>query len=207
MSISIRQTNQDGRVSFLAGLANAVWTALWPVPASDASLPRRLAWAVFRIVAVFCREFQRNNIPLRSSALTFTIVLSLVPTLALGTAVLKGLGAGDQMRQAAYRFIDQIDGSSTPSASAGAGTSAPDANSAAAQGKQTNKITGHLHLAVAKIFDYVEHTDFAALGAFGIIGLVIAVLSVLGRIEQAMNVIWQAESSRPMGRKLMDYLA
>jgi len=68
-------------------------------------------------------------------------------------------------------------------------------------------VTGYLHLAVAKIFDYVERTNFAALGAFGIIGLVLAVISVLGRIEQAMNVIWQAETGRPIGRKLMDYLA
>ena len=219
--MSIRQVNKPEHTSFIVGLKNTVWTTLWPKPDSEASLPRRLVWAVFRIIAVFCREFQRNNIPLRSSALTFTIVLSLVPTLALGTAVLKGLGAGDQMRQMAYRFIDQIDGPSEPSASstsvspttpasvsAESGTSAPALSPIAdSQKHQETKITGHLHLAVAKIFDYVEHTDFAALGAFGIIGLVIAVLSVLGRIEQAMNVIWQAESSRPMGRKLMDYLA
>ncbi len=169
------------------------------MPKAGASSPRFLLWAIFRIIAVFCREFQRNNIPLRSSALTFTIVLSLVPTLALGTAVLKGLGAGNQMREAAYSFVDQIE---SPAVSPVPSTSPPTADN-----KNTPEITGHLHTAVAKIFDYVERTDFAALGAFGIIGLVIAVLSVLGRIEQAMNVIWQASSGRPMGRKLMDYLA
>ncbi len=153
---------------------------------------------------------------MRSSALTFTIVLSLVPTLALGTAVLKGLGAGDQMRQAAFRFVDQIEGppevQSAP-ARQEAGTKAPVAASRPGHGAppaaaaEDQLIAGHLHTAVAKIFDYVDRTDFAALGAFGIIGLVFAVLSVLGRIEQAMNVIWQARQGRPFGRKLMDYLA
>lgn len=166
---------------------------------------RRALWAAFRIIAVFWREFQQNNLPMRSSALTFTIVLSLVPTLALGTAVLKGLGAGDQMRQAAFRFVDQIEeplGAQSAPAKQGDGTKVPAAATA-----EDQQIAGHLHTAVAKIFDYVDRTDFAALGAFGIIGLVFAVLSVLGRIEQAMNVIWQARQGRPFGRKLMDYLA
>jgi len=60
---------------------------------------------------------------------------------------------------------------------------------------------------VDQIFDYVSRTNFAALGAFGIAGLILAVLSVLGSIEQSMNTIWQTDSGRPFGRKLMDYLA
>lgn len=50
--------------------------------------------AIVRIVLIVVQEFQRDAITRRASALTFTVVLSLVPTLALGTAVLKGLGAG-----------------------------------------------------------------------------------------------------------------
>lgn len=199
-------------------LFDRIWQRLWPRPAADVTLPHRALWAVFRIIAVFWREFQQNNIPMRSSALTFTIVLSLVPTLALGTAVLKGLGAGDQMRQAAFRFVDQIEGplegSSAPAQQEAHGSGVPSADTRpgqeappAAPDAEDQQIAGHLHTAVAKIFDYVDRTDFAALGAFGIIGLVFAVLSVLGRIEQAMNVIWQAGQGRPFGRKLMDYLA
>ena len=220
--MSPRQVRQDNPLPpeklAAAGFTKALWQRLWPRPEAGASSFRQFFWALFRIVAVFCREFKRNNIPLRSSALTFTIVLSLVPTLALGTAVLKGLGAGNQMREAAYRFVDQIEGTSPQSiarqeaaaaSTADSGiTPSPEANKASKAPISTNtEMQGHLHLAVAKIFDYVERTDFAALGAFGIIGLVIAVLSVLTRIEQAMNVIWRATAGRPMGRKLMDYLA
>ncbi len=179
-----------------------------------------------RIVWIFCREFNRDNIPLRSSALTFTIVLSLVPTLALGTAVLKGLGAGDQMRQTAYRFIEQMESPQAPAQEEGSQGStremidqeaqvsvqdtgqqdenAPDQETGTESGQQ---LSGHLRKAADQIFDYVDKTDFAKLGAFGVIGLVWAVLSVLGSIEKAMNRIWQVESDRPFGRKLMDYLA
>jgi len=173
---------------------------------------------LLRVIVIFVREFDRDRIPLRASALTFTIMLSLVPTLALGTAVLKGLGAGDQMRQAAHRFIDQMESTTSlweiPTlgkdvAEGGAGTPPPDSGkaeiepeAALAQGS-----AAHLRQAIEQIFDYVDRTDFATLGAFGVIGLVVAVVVVLGSIERSMNAIWHTETNRPMGRRVMDYLA
>lgn len=72
-------------------------------------------------------------------------------------------------------------------------------------GEQTLAV--HLRTAIDQVFDYVDRTNFATLGAIGILGLLFTVISVIGTIEQAMNVIWQAEKGRPWGRKLMDYLA
>lgn len=195
---------------------------LWRPPEAHEPKITAMLRALLRVTAIFLREFQRDNIPLRASALTFTIVLSLVPTLALGTAVLKGLGAGDQMREVAYRFIDRLEGgevdqeaqaapASRPAATNGQEEAAagprPPLETADQQQAKEQRLTGHLRRAADQIFDYVERTDFATLGAFGVIGLVLAVLSVLGSIEQAMNVIWQAPAGRPLGRKLMDYLA
>jgi len=190
---------------------------IWKPPSKEDSAPSGPLRIFLRIFSIFVREFQRDNIPLRASALTFTIVLSLVPTLALGTAVLKGLGAGDQMRQAAYRFIDQIDAVNTPEQAPatpenGPETILPDAtpqenDNSSSQPPTEQELSGHLRKAADQIFDYVDRTDFATLGAFGVVGLVVAVLSVLGSIEKSMNVIWQASRGRPFGRKLMDYLA
>ncbi len=53
----------------------------------------------------------------------------------------------------------------------------------------------------------MERTNFATLGAFGVAGLVFTVLSLLGNIETSMNAIWQANSGRPFGRKMIDYLS
>lgn len=205
---------KNSRVAFMR------W--VWGRNTPDASPLMKAIRAMIRILFILFAEFQRDNIPLRSSALTFTVVLSLIPTLALGTAVLKGLGAGDQMRQVAYRFIDQIDSTekSSPQDMLKRGNARDDIadlqkdNNASAvqesyeaEGEMDKKLTGHLRTAADQIFDYVERTDFATLGAFGVIGLVIAVISVLGSIEQAMNTIWRVKSGRPLGRKLMDYLA
>ncbi|NIA08826.1 MAG: hypothetical protein GWP10_03435, partial [Nitrospiraceae bacterium] len=78
-------------------------------PAPNEQKWQRAMRALIRIHLIVLQEFRRDSITLRASALTYTVVLSMVPTLALGTAVLKGLGAGDQMRQAAYRLIDQLE--------------------------------------------------------------------------------------------------
>lgn len=220
--------NDSAGTGMLAASLAGIFAWIWKPPSKENLRPSSLLRIVLRITSIFFREFQRDSIPLRSSALTFTIVLSLVPTLALGTAVLKGLGAGDQMRQAAYRFIDQIesggdaqsDSQQTPfipeeSAVGGQTGSAPVKNeSVSPDGLQAKslpspdpQLSGHLRRATDQIFDYVDKTDFAALGAFGVIGLVLAVLSVLGSIEKSMNVIWQTGQGRSFGRKLMDYLA
>lgn len=165
--------------------------------------------SLLRILLIMGHEFVGSNISLRASALTFSVVLSMVPLLAMSTAILKGLGNGNQMRIAAYRLIDQLD----PDAAAKEVQlqKEPEQPAAAAAEKASDppppSLNRHLHNAVDSIFDYVENTNFAALGAFGIVGLLIVVITVLNAVEDAMNAIWHTRRGRSAFRKLMDYLA
>ena len=210
-----------GKKSSISRRLIALKEWIWQLPATDE--PRRYIpiRAAFRITLLFFLKFNQDRIPLRASALTFTIVLSLVPTLALGTAVLKGLGAGNQARQAAHRLIDRLELPGEISAESSRVLPAPLLLEEAPSGQPPPAadtppkpesiplpadLTNHLQRAVDQIFDYVDKTDFAALGAFGVIGLVLAVMIVLGSIESSMNTIWMAESGRPLGRRFMDYL-
>lgn len=163
-------------------------------------------------------EFFRTHITIRASALTFSIILSLVPMLALSTSVLKGLGSADQLRQAAVRFIDQLDPQIEPyrellqnapnqDPPPSAIESTPNIPALADNNAATHSLTVHLHHAVDVLFDYVERTNFAALGLVGVIGLIIVVLFVLSTIEDAMNAIWHTHKGRPFFRRIMDYLA
>jgi len=194
---------------------------VWQRPKQDVNFGLRLLRELLRIIFIVVRESRNDRITLRASALTFTIVLSLVPMLALGTAVLKGLGAGDQMREAAYSFIQQFDTSGTADLSAsgtgdtdtaGNGAAEPAAESAhetASPVKKQNpvELTSHLRRAVDQIFNYVDRTDFTTLGTIGIIGMILAALGVLGSVEQSMNTIWQTTTGRALGRKIIDYMA
>ncbi len=179
-----------------------------------------------RFLYIFFKEYRRDRINLRAAALTYSVVLSMVPMLALSTAVLKGMGAGDQMRQAAYRVIDNLAGEQrtaelTPSPPTipatppkeiaeqeRVETSAPTPETETETETETTRdFSGHLYDAVDKVFDYVDRTNFAALGMIGTFLLLIAVLIVINGIEEAMNAIWQVEQSRSIGRKVMNYMA
>ncbi len=192
---------------------------VWQAPQQGDGFGLRIVRGVLRIIFIVVRESQDDRITLRASALTFTVVLSLVPMLALGTAVLKGLGAGDQMRQAAYAFIEQFD-DNADDVDSGPALAAPETDEAkkatqlepqdtgqTSSPAQTVKLTSHLQVAVDKIFNYVDRTDFTTLGTIGIIGMVLAALAVLGSIEQSMNAIWQTTTGRAIGRKIIDYMA
>ena len=148
-----------------------------------------------RTLAITLQEFWKNDLSLRSAALTYTILLSLVPVLAMSTAVLKGMGGDNHLKQAAYGYIATLEqkvvyvnGTETVSSSADA------------------SLAGHLRSAAEMTFDYVDKTNFATLGSLGILGLFLSVLLVLNNIEDAMNVIWHVRKGRSPLRKISDYL-
>lgn len=154
-----------------------------------------------RLLAISLREFSHNNLPLRASALTYTVLLSLVPLLAMSTAVVKGLGGGNQLRELAYSYLATLEDNKAPS-SIPYLVPEPQVVSPAT----TATLTGHLHEAVDKLFDYVDKTSFATLGTFGILGILLSVVLVLSTIETAMNTIWKVKSGRSVMRKIADYL-
>ncbi len=204
---------------------------LWPDNFYKLSGWQRGFRQVFRFLFILFAEFRRDRINLRAAALTYSVVLSLVPMLALSTAILKGMGAGDQMHQAAYQLIDNFNSttktgphlppaikeSTNPQSPALQNQESEPATALTQNQKspsdnnikpEPNKdFSAHLYDAVDKIFDYVNRTNFAALGIIGTFLLLITVLIVINGIEEALNAIWQVDKSRSPGRKFMNYMA
>jgi membrane protein len=58
-----------------------------------------------------------------------------------------------------------------------------------------------------QILAYVETTNVASLGVFGVIWLLVALMILMTNVEQAFNHIWQISRARPWWRKLSDYLS
>lgn len=168
---------------------------------STTSSIHRILHLIIRTILITIAGFKINNLSLRAGALTYTILLSLVPMVAMSTALVKGLGGGDQLRLAAYTYIDslevhdQVAVPPVPETSAEAGPPASKEN-----------LTFHMRSAVDKLFAYVERTNFATLGSFGVVGMLLSTLLVLNHIEAAMNSIWRVRTGRPLLRKLSDYL-
>ncbi|MBU1138629.1 MAG: YihY/virulence factor BrkB family protein [Proteobacteria bacterium] len=195
-------------------------------PSKETIVQRTLNWAdspfsgnsfllvkihtLVRILLITAKEFSKNELNIRASALTYTILLSLVPILAMSTAVVKGLGGGDQLRQVVYSYIDTLE-KTTPIAHGAIPTSSettakPQAHEETTLPHLDASITTHLRSATDQLFDYVDKTNFATLGTFGVLGILLSAVLVLGNIELSMNTIWHVSSGRSILRKITDYL-
>ncbi len=181
-------------------------------PSHNRNILFRLIHSLLRLFLITTSEFKKNDLAIRSSALTYTVLLSLVPVLAMSTAVMKGLGYGDELKEVAYTYIDTLDNSvnttsflniteqaSYPADPAGQAIKTETVNS--------SNLTAHLRSAVDKLFAYVDKTNFATLGTIGVVGIFVSVILVLSNIEMSMNIIWHVKDSRSISRKIADYLA
>jgi len=164
---------------------------------------------LFRLLCIVLKELQKNDLSLRSGALTYTILLSLVPLLAFSTAAVKGLGGGDHIRDAAYSYLQTFEPDAPAKPAGSSQQTAQDTSNMSdtvPAPTQSESLTAHLRTAVDTLFDYVDRTDFATLGTIGMGGMVVTIILVLSHIEAAMNTIWKVESGRSIARKIADYL-
>lgn len=159
-----------------------------------------------RIILISLREMKENVLTLRAGYLTYALLLSMVPILAMSTAVVKGLGGGDQLRILAYSYIDTLE-ETAPAFQVAPSTGDAETVQEEGNDKQTADFGAHLRSAADKIFNYVDQTNFATLGTFGMVGIFLSVILVLGQIEKSLNVIWKVKDGRSILRKVADYIA
>lgn len=168
---------------------------------------RESARRLVRLVLITFGEFRKNDLPLRAGALTYTVLLSLVPVLAMSTAVVKGLGGGDELREVAYTYLETLEQSSSSKTEHPVLTDQePVPGEEESVEQDETSLTGHLRSGLDTLFDYVDNTNFTALGSFGIAGILVSVILVFGTIETAMNRIWHVADGRSIIRKISDYL-
>jgi len=60
---------------------------------------------------------------------------------------------------------------------------------------------------VTKIVEYINNTNVARLGTYGLILLIITVLTLLSNIEKTFNRVWGVKETRPMLRRFTDYFS
>jgi len=136
-----------------------------------------------RIFTIAVKEFLKNKCTLTASALTYVTLVSIVPVLAFAFSIGKGLGFQDKLKDF---LIDKISSS---------------------VGLSGNIGVSNLSLALEKIFNYIEKTNFETLGVIGVIMLVYLVIKLLGSIEGAFNDIYGVSVQRNLARKISDYLS
>jgi Predicted membrane protein len=58
-----------------------------------------------------------------------------------------------------------------------------------------------------RVVDFVSRMNIGVLGALGVAGLFYTVVSLIGKVEAALNDIWSVRRSRGLPRKFTDYLS
>jgi len=151
---------------------------VWAVRIADLRRGKALLYRAARVAYSTVYGFFANRLTVRSAALTYYTVLSVVPFLAFAFAVLKGFGA----------YATFIDGTVRPYLQATFG-----GNPA-------------LLGSIERILQVVDRTGVSTLGVIGLLVLVYTCVSLLSSVEEVLNDIWGATTKRSFLRQVTDYV-
>lgn len=124
----------------------------------------RYLYMAFRFVQITVREIVQDQIPLKSMALTFATLLSLVPLLAISFSLFRLFGGAEWFVETLRPMILDF--------------LAPGTGPKVAERMQ----------------ELVENAGSATLGGLGVTLLVLAVYAIFSGIESALNAIWGSHS-------------
>lgn len=185
---------------------------------------------VARVLVITIRGFVDDHCMMRSGALTYVTIFSLVPLLAFGFAVAKGLGADEMLRTEVIEpYLDRTFGAAAETARIEPPASTEDAETVATEehelpeaadaGEDDEADTGQdaaddrvtagvlMRDVTNKIFDFVDQTKFASLGIFSLVFLLYSGMKLLGAIEDALNDVWGVRNTRSFARRITNYIA
>lgn len=137
-----------------------------------------------QIVDSSIRGFRAHDSMTKASALTYTSILTMVPLLAIVLSLLKGFNMFEPAQKAVVKV-------------------ATDMLNAAGAERAAHDAIGEI---INRIFEIVRTTDFSSLGLTATIGLLLAAMSLMSRVETVMNDVWSVHKSRPLARKIADYI-
>jgi membrane protein len=58
-----------------------------------------------------------------------------------------------------------------------------------------------------QVIGFVDHLEVGVLGVVGVVGLLYTAVSLVGKIEEALNHVWRVRHPRPLVRRFSDYLS
>jgi membrane protein len=131
-----------------------------------------------RIILLASRGFIRDNCQKTASVLTYYSLLNIVPVVAVAFAMAKGFG----LEKLIEKQILQM------------------AAKANWQADITTQIISFSH-------KLLEQAKGGLIAGVGIVLLLWTVISIMGKIEESLNEIWEIKKSRTLIRKFSDYMA
>ena len=193
----------QSKTTVLTGWLQKAQQFFFEIPAE--ALMGRAATHKLQRAGVFCymvvRGFVDNRCPMRAAALTYTMLLALVPLLVVALSVSKNL-----LRDASAEVVPQLLDKAVamvvpqlnyvPLAESEFGPPAPGQAVMSSQARQE---------VVAKIQSFIDGIDAGKLGVIGSFFLVIVALRMMVTVENTFNDIWGITRGRTFWRKIVYY--
>ncbi len=154
-----------------------VETDIWEAGFKGLPRTRAVPLKCLRILVLAARGFVKDGCQKSAAVLTYYSVLNIVPLAAVAFAIAKGFGLEKMVEQ---RILDM-------------------AREAGWQGDIVNRIIGFSH-------SLLEEAKGGLIAGLAVILLLYTVVSILGRIEESFNFIWEVPEARKLTRKFSDYI-
>ncbi len=151
---------------------------IWEIKLKNLSPLQAFAIKYLRIFLLATRGFLKDQCQKTASVLTYYSLLNVVPVVAVAFAMAKGFG----LEKIIEKQIVQM------------------AEKANWQGDITTQIISFSH----RLLDQAKGGLIAGVG---IVLLLWTVISIMGKIEESLNEIWEVKKPRTLIRKFSDYMA
>ncbi|HPJ57899.1 MAG: YihY/virulence factor BrkB family protein [Kiritimatiellae bacterium] len=147
---------------------------VWNLPGSEKGSMSFVARLV-RVGHLLFRGYVDDDLTIHASSLTFVTLTSLVPILAVGFALVRGLGMGEEQlaKVAEMEWIEQM----------------PE----------------QFQVFVQQVLDIVNTTNFSALGWIGLVIFVLTAVLLLANVEKSFNRVWGVDKNRSLLRQITNY--
>lgn len=160
---------------FVHSLKHFFDKTIWSVDFKALSWHKKLLIYSCRVLVIIVTEFSKHKLPVRSTALAYTTLLSIVPLLAVSLSIFKAFGG---LEKAAGPIQDFL---------------------------LSNLATGNGNTAVVYFQQFIESYQSAQIGLVGFILLIFTVIALLTSIEKAFNDIWMVQKQRPFIQRVTVY--
>jgi membrane protein len=162
----------------ISRITNFFKTGIWEIRLKDLSPLETFFIKYLRIILLASRGFIRDDCQKTASVLTYYSLLNIVPVVAVAFAIAKGFGLEKLIEKQILQMADKANW----------------------QADVTNQIISFSH-------KLLEQAKGGLIAGIGVVLLFWTVISILGKIEESLNDIWEVGKSRTLIRKFSDYIA
>jgi membrane protein len=151
---------------------------IWEIRLKNLPLIEALPVKILRVIILSARGFMKDDCRKKASVLTYYSLLNIVPIIAVIFGVAKGFGFDKLIEKQILQMAQQGNW----------------------QSDVTNQIIGFSH-------SLLENVKGGLIAGVGVVLLFWTIISILGKIEESLNEVWDVRRPRTLARKFSDYLA